>query len=97
MNEQTAPTGTPGTEELQTLDTQTTDAELAQLRADVDAATARAEAAEKAASEATGTEPRYAVYDKTYLRYLPGVHDKRTDAEKAAKAIKGLRYRIDEV
>lgn len=71
-------------------------AELAQLRADVDAATARAEAAERAAADAGAKEPRYAVYDKTFLKYLPGVHAKRTDAEKAAKAA-GIKYRIDEV
>lgn len=70
------------------------DAELAQLRADVDAANARAEAAEKAAE---GKTPLYAVYDETYERYVGNPHDTRAKATKAAKDAGVKRARVDEV
>jgi hypothetical protein len=72
-------------------------AELAQLRADVDAATARAEAAETAAAEAEGKTPVYVVYDKTYQRYVSGTHETKDKATKAAKDAKIKAYRVDEV
>ncbi len=74
-----------------------TQADVDELRERVEAAEQRADEATRAAAEATGKAPRYAVYDKTFLRYLGDTHETRTAAEKAAKAVKGLRYRIDEV
>lgn len=71
--------------------------ELAQLRADVDAATARAEAAEAAAAEAQGKTPVYAVYDETYQRYVGDVHATRDKANKAARSAKIKSHRVDEV
>lgn len=95
MTEQTAPMGTPDL----TAPTETpfTSEDRAALEARVEAAEQRADAAAKAADAATGRKVRYAIWDKTYLRFLPGLHDTRAAAEKAAKADKDLKYRIDEV
>lgn len=40
---------------------------------------------------------RFAVYDKTYLRYVGDVHDTKAKAEKDAKARKIAKYEIREV
>ena len=61
----------------------------------VESAEARAEAAEKRAADVDPS--RFAVYDRTFERYLAGVHDTKDRATKAAKDAKVKRYRIDEV
>lgn len=93
MTEQT-PTSTPSATPADTPDPSD---ELAQLRADVDAATARAEAAEKAAADATGKEPRYAAYDDIYQKFVPGVFDTKAKATKAAKDAKVKDFTVREV
>ena len=63
----------------------------------VESAEARAESAEKRAADAEGKASRFAVYDRTFERYLAGVHDTKDKATKAAKDAKVKRFRIDEV
>lgn len=73
------------------------DSEVAELRARVELAEERAEAALQALADVVetadrtddSTPPRFAVWDVTYERFLPGVHDDRKAAEKAAREHKG--------
>lgn len=94
MNDQTTNvTGVPPQGEAGAVDQGAIDA----LAARLDQAEARAEAAEKAAADAQGKTPVYAVYDKTFERYLGDVHETKDKATKAAKAAKVESYRVDEV
>ena len=42
-------------------------------------------------------EKRYAAYDDTYLRFIPGVYASKKDATAAAKAAKAAKFSIREV
>ena len=48
------------------------------------------------ADEST-TDKRFAVYDKTFLRFVGGTHATRKDAEQAAKDRKVKRFEVREV
>lgn len=93
MTDQTPPTG-----EIQGTPDPTLDADRTELEERVAAAEQRAAAAEKAAKDATGSrETRYAAYDKTYLRYVPGTFTSAKAARDAAKDAGVTSVRIDEV
>lgn len=78
--------------------------EPANLVERLEAAEARAQAAEEAAvaaqtaaNEATGTAPRYAVYDTVYEKYAPGVFDKKPTSAAAKKLVGHDDFEIREV
>jgi hypothetical protein len=50
-----------------------------------------------ATDNSSTTEKRYAAYDDTYLKFVPGVYKTKTDATKAAKAAGVKKYSIREV
>lgn len=77
-------------------DTPFTQAHVDELVERVEAAEGRAAAAEKAAAQVAEKAARFAVWDVTYEKFLPGVHDDRKAADKAAKEHKG-RTQVREV
>jgi hypothetical protein len=50
-----------------------------------------------ATDNSSTTEKRYAAYDDTYLRFVPGVYKSRKDAAAAAKAAGVKKHSIREV
>jgi hypothetical protein len=50
-----------------------------------------------ATDNSSTTEKRYAAYDDTYLKFVPGVYKSRKDAAAAAKAAGVKKHSIREV